>query len=110
VRYGPFFFSLIIHTDSADQTNEKNYYHPGCINCACLSASAQQSQWHLIKDKITTPWADKVDPKAPLPEYPRPQLVRGNWQNLNGLWDYAIVQKATVGPAKYKGKSWFLSR
>jgi hypothetical protein len=71
---------------------------------AYLSANAQQGEWHLIKDKITTPWAEKVDPKAPLPEYPRPQMVRGNWQNLNGLWNYAIVPKATTGPAKYEGK------
>ncbi|WP_183561388.1 glycoside hydrolase family 2 protein [Mucilaginibacter sp. SP1R1] len=71
---------------------------------ASLSANAQQSDWHLIKDKITTPWAEKVDPKAPLPEYPRPQLVRSNWQNLNGLWSYAIVPKATTGPANYTGK------
>ncbi|MGN6181853.1 MAG: glycoside hydrolase family 2 protein [Mucilaginibacter sp.] len=69
-----------------------------------LTANAQKSDWHLIKDKITTPWAEKVDPKAPLPEYPRPQMTRGNWQNLNGLWSYAIVPKAPTGPAKYDGK------
>ena len=71
---------------------------------ATLSANAQESNWHLLKDKITTPWAEKVDPKAPLPEYPRPQLVRANWQNLNGLWSYAIVPKAVTGPAKYTGE------
>ncbi len=69
-----------------------------------LSAVAQNSDWHLIKDKITTPWAEKVDPKAPLPEYPRPQLIRGNWQNLNGLWSYAVVPKIQSDPSVYKGK------
>ncbi|MFD0795112.1 glycoside hydrolase family 2 protein [Mucilaginibacter litoreus] len=69
-----------------------------------LAGNAQQGNWHLIKDRIVTPWAEKVDPKAPLPEYPRPQMVRGSWQNLNGLWDYAIVQKANAQPAKYDGK------
>ncbi|MBL4678437.1 MAG: beta-galactosidase [Mucilaginibacter sp.] len=69
-----------------------------------LAGNAQQSNWHVIKDRITTPWADKVDPKKPLPEYPRPQLVRdNNWQNLNGLWDYSIVPKAG-NPSKYDGK------
>ncbi|WP_091152647.1 glycoside hydrolase family 2 protein [Mucilaginibacter pineti] len=71
---------------------------------ATLSASAQQTGWHLIKDKITTPWAEKVDPKAPLPEYPRPQMVRGNWQNLNGLWSYAIVPKEQSEPSAYSGQ------
>jgi beta-galactosidase/beta-glucuronidase len=67
-------------------------------------ADAQQSRWHIIKDKIVTPWAGKVDPKTPLPEYPRPQLVRsGNWKNLNGLWNYAITPKTETAPGKYQG-------
>nr|WP_294942569.1 sugar-binding domain-containing protein [uncultured Mucilaginibacter sp.] len=70
---------------------------------AYLPASAQQN-WHLIKNRITTPWAEKVDPKAPLPGYPRPQMVRGTWQNLNGLWNYTIVPKAEKSPAAYSGK------
>jgi len=69
-----------------------------------FSANAQQPSWHLIKDKIITPWAEKVDPKAPLPEYPRPQMVRGNWQNLNGLWSYSITPKTQSEPAVYTGK------
>ncbi|OOQ57329.1 glycoside hydrolase family 2 protein [Mucilaginibacter pedocola] len=71
---------------------------------AFLQANAQQGDWHVIKDKIITPWAEKVDPKAPLPEYPRPQLVRGNWQNLNGLWNYTIVPKDQKFPAVNSGK------
>lgn len=33
-------------------------------------------------------FTDKVSDTMPLPEYPRPQLVRDGWQNLNGLYDY----------------------
>lgn len=37
---------------------------------------------------IKTPWTDKVDKNNPLPEYPRPQLVRSDWKNLNGYWEF----------------------
>lgn len=71
---------------------------------SCYLSNAQQASWHVIKDKIVTPWAEKVDPKAPLPEYPRPQLVRSNnWKNLNGLWSYAIIPKTQAEPAQYEG-------
>ncbi|MCY1139376.1 PA14 domain-containing protein [Actinoplanes sp. Pm04-4] len=39
--------------------------------------------------RLTTPWGDKVDKKHPLPEYPRPQLIRKDWLNLNGQWEFA---------------------
>ncbi|MBR3076170.1 MAG: beta-galactosidase [Bacteroidales bacterium] len=42
-------------------------------------------------DGLKTRWAAEVDPANPLPEYPRPQMVRADWQNLNGLWNYAIL-------------------
>jgi hypothetical protein len=35
---------------------------------------------------IATRWAKDVDPANPLPEYPRPQMVRSQWLNLNGIW------------------------
>lgn len=37
---------------------------------------------------LMTRWAAKVDPKQPLPEYPRPQLARKQWMNLNGIWQF----------------------
>ena len=55
------------------------------------SALAFSQSWKPTGDKILTPWAEKIDVKNVLPEYPRPQLVRSNWQNLNGLWQYAIT-------------------
>ncbi len=55
---------------------------------SAFSATAQS--WQPAGDHIRTPWADKVDPSAPLPEYPRPLMQRTDWMNLNGLWDYAV--------------------
>ena len=40
---------------------------------------------------MTTAWGDALDPDAPLPEHPRPQLVRDSWLNLNGRWDHAFT-------------------
>ncbi|MBA4168333.1 MAG: beta-galactosidase [Chitinophagaceae bacterium] len=56
------------------------------------SLQAQQG-WKMVAGRIASPWAEKVDPANPLPEYPRPQLVRKEWKNLNGLWQYAILPK-----------------
>lgn len=41
---------------------------------------------------LTTPWGEKLDPQHVLDEYPRPRLRRAAWTNLNGWWDYAIVE------------------
>jgi hypothetical protein len=41
--------------------------------------------------KLRTKWAADVTPTKVLPEYPRPQMVRANWTNLNGQWEYAIT-------------------
>ena len=61
--------------------------------------------WHLIPGHLVTRWAKDVDPAAPLPEYPRPQMVRRDWLNLNGLWDYALTDQGAVNPpAAYDGK------
>jgi len=49
--------------------------------------------WEPVKGQIMTRWAKDVNPNNPLPEYPRPQLKRKEWKNLNGLWNYAILPK-----------------
>ena len=70
-----------------------------------LSHSIVFSQgWKPAGDKIMSPWAAKIDPANVLAEYPRPQMVRKDWKNLNGLWQYAILPKSeqTI-PAAWQG-------
>lgn len=69
------------------------------------SITFAQSQWQPVAGKISTEWASKVDPANPLPEYPRPQLTRSSWINLNGLWQYSILTKDAENtvPSQYDG-------
>ncbi|SDJ47230.1 Beta-galactosidase/beta-glucuronidase [Streptomyces indicus] len=39
--------------------------------------------------QLTTKWGEEVTPQNAWREYPRPQLVRKDWQNLNGTWEFA---------------------
>ena len=41
--------------------------------------------------ELKTVWGENLNPEAILPEYPRPQLARNSYVNLNGRWDYAIT-------------------
>ncbi|CAL8464673.1 g4208 [Coccomyxa elongata] len=41
-----------------------------------------------INNPLPTPWSADVDPNNPWPEYPRPQMSRERWQNLNGIWEF----------------------
>ena len=64
----------------------------------CLSASPE---WRML-----TTWGECVTPKNAWRSYPRPQMVRDKWTNLNGEWDYAItsVTNTPGRPQKWYGK------
>jgi beta-galactosidase/beta-glucuronidase len=67
-------------------------------------ANSQNSGWQIAGEKIRTTWAEQVNPLSPLPEYPRPQMVRSLWKNLNGLWEYAITPSGESMPKTFQGK------
>ncbi len=68
-----------------------------------LPVTPGMAQWRPAGDKIRTEWSEQLDPAHVLPEYPRPQMVRGEWQNLNGLWNYAILPLGEQ-PAAWEGE------
>jgi hypothetical protein len=70
-----------------------------------LPAFARAEGWRPAAGPLMTRWAKDVSPERVHPEYPRPQMVRKDWLNLNGLWDYAITPKdAPAAPEKFAGQ------
>ena len=78
-----------------------------CLCVGLLTAAftfSVQAEWKPVPGNIMTPWAEKVSPAMPLPEYPRPQMVREEWTNLNGLWSYAITEREAAQPGQFNGE------
>src|SRR3954451_3671547 len=75
------------------------------VICTVLAHPARAGDaWHPVEGRIMTRWAKDVDPGQALPEYPRPQMVRKEWINLNGLWDFAITPRGATRPERFDGK------
>ena len=70
----------------------------------CVSVMQSFGQWKPAGEKIKTAWAEKIDVKNVLPEYPRPIMERADWMNLNGLWDYSILKAGTAEPTAFEGQ------
>lgn len=62
------------------------------------------AQWQPAGDKIKTQWASQIDVNNVLAEYPRPIMVRSEWLNLNGLWNYAILPVGKQKPTQFNGE------
>jgi hypothetical protein len=80
----------------------------GLLLLCTLPASALRAEdkpWPPPSGVPMTIWGKEISPDKPvLPEYPRPQMVRQEWLNLNGPWDYAITARNAPAPASYAGK------
>jgi hypothetical protein len=64
-----------------------------------FSASLLRAEdWKPAKGPLTTRWAKDVHPERVHPEYPRPQMVRKSWLNLNGIWQLALATKEEAAP------------
>ena len=62
------------------------------------------SQWKPKGDKIKTIWGESLIPTNVLQEYPRPNLKREKWKNLNGIWNFKITDKGDKKPTRYNKK------
>src|SRR5207244_13005961 len=69
-----------------------------------LSHAQARADWKPAKGPLLTRWAKDVHPDRVHPEYPRPQMKRHYWLNLNGLWDYAIRPRKEGRPEKFDGQ------
>jgi len=63
-----------------------------------------QTAWFMRPVQLQTRWAKEVSPDNALKDYPRPQMTRANWINLNGLWQYSITKKDADKPQQYNEK------
>lgn len=71
---------------------------------AVIAQAAAPADDHVYTSDLMTQWGKSVTPENAWRSYPRPQMKRDRWQNLNGLWDYAIRAKAAPQPIRMDGK------
>ncbi|HEV2778434.1 MAG TPA: LamG-like jellyroll fold domain-containing protein [Actinophytocola sp.] len=70
----------------------------GVLALASPAVAAADPVWRPGTPPLTTPWTHLVGPDNALPEYPRPQLARQRWQNLNGVWEFAGAAAGEAPP------------
>lgn len=77
----------------------------GCLSVV-LSSVAAVAVMQAEAAPMMTPWGEKVTAENAWRGYPRPQMIRENWTNLNGHWDYAVtsVTNTPGRPLKWDGK------
>src|SRR5262245_22931019 len=69
------------------------------VVCVSFVSLAADSSWRFANGPLLTRWAKDVAPDRVHPEYPRPQMVRKDWKNLNGLWELAFAKKGEEPPS-----------
>ncbi len=78
----------------------------GLVLCgSCLASEpVEPSTWHVAAGPLMTRWAAEVGPTNAHPEYPRPQMVRSNWLNLNGIWNCAVTPSNSMEITNLEGQ------
>jgi beta-galactosidase/beta-glucuronidase len=78
----------------------------GVLTALCLALPVLLSaQIEVFRSDLITPWGEKVTDQNAWQSYPRPLLQRKQWQNLNGLWEYAVTPVAQQEqPSQWQGR------
>lgn len=66
------------------------------------SLSTANPSWQPVAGSMLTQWGKAVTPDNAWREYPRPQMVRDNWTNLNGLWDFTVTNRNAPKPTDWE--------
>jgi hypothetical protein len=77
----------------------KRWMRGAATGLATLGLVTGAQGWQMKQAQLMTDWAQQVDPANLLPEYPRPQMVRSNWLNLNGIWQFQAGATNQAAPA-----------
>lgn len=72
--------------------------------CLALVSFTSLFAWHPAGNRIMTEWGENLDIQNVWQEYPRPLMERDKWENLNGLWQYAILPLNASRPTSYQGE------
>jgi len=97
----------IAHFVPADPAAARfTFYNPSDMRVLTflLALTAAAQTWKPAAVTLKTTWGEKVTPTNAWREYPRPQFVRERWENLNGLWDYAVTPKTAAMPSRFDGQ------
>ena len=84
--------------------NARKIFFQLVLFCCLQPLIVCAQDWKPVPGNIMTKWAADVTPENVWKEYPRPQMVRKDWLNLNGLWDFAISSDITNQPTKQYNK------
>ena len=74
------------------------------IFCGILGCGRRDAGWRPAQSPLKTKWAGRVNPDRVHTEYPRPQMVRKAWMNLNGLWDFEVTHREGREPVVFSEK------
>lgn len=80
------------------------WLRPTALTLLALFAMNPLIAWKPVSDAMLTRWGQEVNPDNAWREYPRPQMVRPEWESLNGLWDLAVLSHSAPKPLEWPEK------